>query len=357
MRKIRAPRKLTVCMLNYNGEQYLEESLASILAQREKFEEIILIDNASKDRSLEIVKNLSSSVKVIELNKNVGIAAGKNVGFKAAVCDRILFVDNDVSLNPECPDLLIQTLNDNPRAVIAMPRVLYAHDSNTIQYDGADIHFIGLMTLHNQNKTQDLSAKARKIGAVIGACFLIDHGKLGKGDPFDDTFFYAFDDLYFSVRTRSLGHEIFSVPSACCYHKEGTKGLSLRATGHYSSMRVYYTIRNRWQILLKTYQLRTLLTLSPMFFIYEMFQFVGVIKKRWFGEWFKAVTWILFHFTDIMRDRRIFQKSRTTPDREILQGGPIPFTHELTQTSIERTSIKCLNAIAVRYWNRASKFI
>jgi len=350
---------LTLCLVNYNGERYLEESLGSVFIQKEKFEEILLIDNASKDRSLEIVRDRFPTVKVIQLDKNRGPAAARNVGFKVASCDRILFMDNDVSLAPGCPDRLIQALNDNPHAAVAMPRVLYAHKKNIIQYDGADSHFLGLMTLHNVNQPLYASTDGtRKIGSLVTACFLVDRRKGGDSAPFDDTFFFNYEDHDFGLRIRSLGHEILSVPSACCYHREGTEGLSLREGGNYSKMRVFCLIRNRWQLILKNYEFKTLLLLSPIFFIYEIFQLVGVIKKGWFREWFKAFLWIVLHSVEILRKRRIIQRARKTPDHEILRDGPIPFrVKDLIKSPLERMGKNFMDRLAAVYWKRIERFI
>jgi len=220
---------LTLCLVNYNGERYLEESLESVFIQKEKFKEILLIDNASEDRGLEIVRDRFPTVKVIQLDKNCGPGVARNAGFKTASCDLILFMDNDVSLALDCPDRLIQALSDNHSAVVAMPRVLYAHKKNIIQYDGADSHFLGLMTLHNVNQLLGASTDVtRKIGSLVTACFLMDRNRWKGYEPFDDTFFMYFEDHDFGLRTRTLGYEILSVPSACCYHREGTEGLSLR---------------------------------------------------------------------------------------------------------------------------------
>jgi GT2 family glycosyltransferase len=112
---------LTLCLVNYNGERYLEESLKSVFIQKERFEEILLIDNTSEDRSLEIVRNQFPAVRVVQLDKNRGPAMARNIGFKVASCDLILFMDNDVSLARDYSDRLIQAWNDHPRAAVAMP--------------------------------------------------------------------------------------------------------------------------------------------------------------------------------------------------------------------------------------------
>ncbi len=176
---------LTACMVNYNGQHYLEDSLGAIATYKEKFNEILLIDNDSTDRSLEITRDRFPDVKVIQLDKNYGPGTARNVGFASASCDRILFVDNDAILAPNCIDRLMQALDDNPQAVVAMPCVLYAHDKHTIQYDGADNHFLGLMMLHNENQPVATSTtETRKISSVVNTCFLVDAKRWGSGRPY-----------------------------------------------------------------------------------------------------------------------------------------------------------------------------
>jgi hypothetical protein len=351
-------QNLTFCIVNYNGEKYLEETLCSILIQKKEFDEILLIDNASEDRSLEIIGERFHELKIIKLNKNLGPGTARNLGFEKASYDRILFLDNDVILSPGCPERLSQTLNENPFAAVAVPRVLYAKERKKIQYDGADSHYLGLMILNNTNQTTDRASNLiGKIDSLVTACFLLDRSGWQGSKPFDDTFFFNYEDHDFGLRTRIMGHEIVSVPSALCYHKEGTPGLSLREGGNYSKMRIFCLIRNRWQLILKNYQLKTLFLLLPTFFIYEIFQLAGVIKKGWFVEWLKASLWIIQNPVVIVQKRRIVQKSRKIPDREILKAGPIPFMNDLTKTYPERIAKNFLDLITNSYWNKIKRFI
>jgi hypothetical protein len=349
---------LTLCMINFNGERYLEESLRSVFIQKEKFKEILLIDNASEDRSLKIVKERFPTVRVIKLDENQGPGVARNVGYKSASCNLILFMDNDVMLTPDCTDRLIETLNDNPHAALVMPRVLYARDKNIIQYDGAYSHFLGLMILNNANKPLILSSiESKKLGSIVTACFLMDRSRWNGVEPFDESFYFNYEDHDFGFRTRTMGHEIVSAPSACCYHREGTKGLSFRSGGNYSRIRVFCLIRNRWQIILKNYSFKTLILLSPIFLVYELFQISVVIKKGWHVQWVKAFMWMLLHSPDILRKRQAIQKSRKTDDCDILRDGSIPFTHDLTKSTLERTGKNLLNFLASVYWNGIKRFI
>ena len=103
--------------MNYNGEHYLDHSLGSAMAQYEKFAEILLIDNASEDRSLEVMRTRFPSVPVISLEENRGPGAARNVGLRTAKSNRVLFIDHDVRLEGNCVDVLMKALDDIPQAV------------------------------------------------------------------------------------------------------------------------------------------------------------------------------------------------------------------------------------------------
>jgi GT2 family glycosyltransferase len=351
-------KKPSLCLINYNGERCLPDSLACAVAQREKFAEILVVDDASQDRSRAIVRESFPTVKLVALESNRGPAAARNAGFKAASGDRILFVDNDVSLGNDCVNRLMEALDDNPSAVAAMPSVLYAHEKDTVQYDGADNHFLGLMVLHHeQERFLPRAREVRKIGSLVTACVLVDRRKVPDPEPFDESFFIYFEDHDFGVRMRAMGHEILSVPAASCFHGEGTEGLSVRRTRKYSKRTVFFLIRNRWQFILKNYSLRSLLLLSPLFFIFEISQLIIAIKKGWLLEWGRAVAWMARHLAEILQKRRKIQSERKIPDRLLFCNGAIPFKKELSESPLERAAKGLLDKVAALYWRQVVRLI
>jgi GT2 family glycosyltransferase len=352
------PPKPSLCIVNFNGENYLEETLGAVSAQKERFREVLLVDNASKDRSLEIVKKQFPFVKVIRLAENRGPAVARNVAFESASSNWILFLDNDVRISSDCADLMLESLRESPRAVMAMPCVLYANSEEIVQYDGAEAHFLGLMSLQNEDRPlSSLPTGTRRIGSIVTACFLLDRARWGKDKPFDETFFIYLEDHDFALRGRALGHEILSVPRARVYHREGTKGLSLRGSGRYTDFRVFCLIRNRWLVILKNYSLRSILLLSPILAVYELCQIAVVIKKGWIRPWARAFVWTVRNWASMLRKRRNLQNKRHTPDRELLMGGPIPLREELTKSRFERLARSVLSGLCASYWKLIRRMV
>ena len=350
--------KPTLCMINYNGERYLPDSLRSAVAQADRFVEIMLIDNGSQDRSLEIVERDFPMVRIVRLPANRGAGAARNAGLREARSRLVLLVDNDVSLAPGCVDHLTRALDHHPDALIAAPAVLYAQRRDLIQFDGADNHFIGTMILHHQDlplAAADL--RVRHTNSVVTACFLIDRSRLPELEPFDEEFFYMLEDHDFGVRMRVFGYSIISVPEARCYHGEGTVGLSIRQIRKYSKTRVYYLIRNRWLFISKNYSIRSLVLLMPAFLIYEIAQLMVVIQKGWLGEWWRAVLWMIQNSPHVLEHRRKVQKERRTPDRILLTAGPIPFREEIAVGPVARTGRRLLDAVLGLYWKGIARLV
>jgi hypothetical protein len=341
----------TLCVINYNGASVLPDALSVACTLRDRFAEMLVIDNGSTDGSVDTVERDFPPFRVIRLGANLGAGGARNAGLSKAASDLILFIDNDVALTAVCVDELVASLSRHPRAALAAAAVVYAHQRDTIQYDGAECHFLGIQTLLDENRPLvEVERAVRKVGSIVTCCFLADRSRLPADVTFDEDYFYQLEDHDFGVRVRSRGSEILSVPTAICYHGKGTAGLSIRETGTYTSKRVYYLIRNRWLFVLKNFSLRTLLLLAPLFAFYECAQFAIVLKKRWLAEWWSAATWIVANLPQILSSRRQIQRSRRVADRDILKGGRIPFRRELTVSPLEDAAQRLLNAVASTYW-------
>lgn len=350
--------EISLCVINFDGESLLRDTLRAAERAVPPFREILLVDNASRDGSVSLVEREFPEVRVLALEENRGPGAARNAGFDAALCDLVLFVDNDVMLAPDCAARLARALENRDSAVIAMPRVLYRQAPEVIQYDGASSHFLGMMSLQNADMPlSDAPHEVRSIDSLVSACFLVQRSRWVGGPLFDDAFFIYHEDHDLGLRARLTGRSILAVPGAYCLHGEGTAGLSLRATGSYRPMRVLGNIRNRWLILLKNYELRTLLLLSPALLTYEVFQLAAVVRKRWHREWWQALTSVAGDWRNIRDKRRQVQGTRRVNDALVLQGGRIPFTAKLATGRGERLAQKTLDRLCTGYWNVVHRWL
>lgn len=102
--------KLSIIIPIYNSEKYLERTLNSVINQTYKNLEIILVDDFSQDSSFLICKNFAQDderIKVIHLEKNVGVSSARNIGLDNSSGKYIQFVDSDDYLEPNACERLV----------------------------------------------------------------------------------------------------------------------------------------------------------------------------------------------------------------------------------------------------------
>lgn len=93
--------KISIVIPLYNSEKYIEKCIRSIISQKYKNIEIIIVNDGSTDNSYKIAKKLESADNRIKLinKKNKGVSSARNIGIKKASGDYIIFVDSDDYLN------------------------------------------------------------------------------------------------------------------------------------------------------------------------------------------------------------------------------------------------------------------
>ena len=348
---------VSLCIINYNGERRLDPVLAAAGRSTLEFAEVLVVDDASTDGSVALLRERHPAVRVVALERNGGPGAVRNAGFRSADHDLILFIDNDVALEPGCAEALRAALAGED-VLVAQPRVLFADRPDTIQYDGADCHVLGLMMLrHHERQVAEVSAETAPTSSMVTCAFMVDRSRWRGGDPFDPTFIFNLEDHDFGTRSRIAGHTLLSVPGARCLHGDGTPGLSYRAGGVHTATRVYCLIRNRWRIVLQTYAARTIVLLAPSLAAYEVFQLVGAIRKGWLGPWVRAAGWMVANPGTTLRRRREVQATRRASDRELLREGPLPFTRGLLGGRLEGAARSWLERAAGAGWRAVRRFV
>ncbi len=100
-----------------------------------------------------------------------------------------------------------------------------------------------------------------------------------------------------------------------------------------------------------------MIVLSPILFAFECFQLAGAIKKGWVGQWLVAIRSILQDWKSIRVERSAVQAARRSRDRQVLTGGPIPFSGVLFQGGLETMAGHILDGAARAYWRFARGLI
>jgi GT2 family glycosyltransferase len=347
-------RRVSVGIVNYNGESYLPQTLRAVERLGPVVGEVLLVDSGSTDRGGAYVREHFPHVRVIELGANLGPGAARNRAIQEAVHDRLLLIDNDVEPLPGSIETLGTALDGHSNAILAMAAVLYAQAPDTVQYVGAVPHFLGTQTLlHPDTPAAQLNGGVRAVGTAITCCVMVDRARFADRRWFDERLFFFLEDHEFGLRASLQGYDCLTVPEARCLHRAGTIGVSIRETGRFTPIRIRYTIRNRWLTVLMLYQPGTLLRFAPVLAVFELMQLLGAIKKGWIGHWLWAAgsaARLLPHVLGVRRDMRASRRRR---DLELLRPGPFPFNPRWRPSRLERAGRRALDLFARLNWSVA----
>jgi len=280
-----SPSKLPFCSIlitHYNGKDLLKDCLGAlekINYPKDKFE-VILIDNASIDDSVEYVRKNFRWVKIFEMDKNYGFADGLNKGVKKANGEYIVILDNDTRVDEEwLMELVKVAKSDNDIAICGS----MAFDQALNAYTG-----FGSLNIFGVSKIETNVKKMKECFWVTGCSFLIKKNILNKLEYlFDPDFFAYFEETELCWRVRLLGYKIFYVPDSTLYHKGSTTAKKM------GNIRKFWHYRNKIWSYKKNLRtpLRQLL-LVPVFFITLFMIFRWSIT----GEWGYGVTVLKYIF-------------------------------------------------------------
>lgn len=215
--------KVSVILLNLNQPLLTIDCVKSLQRCLYPNIEIIVVDQASSDDSLELLSPLKN-IKLIASKTNLGFTGGNNLGMKEATGAYFLLLNNDTEVHPEFLEPLVAALEDDPSAGAACPLIRFYSNPEKIQYAGGPQN-IDLVFGQNSWRgwMSDYPGKfleTEPTTAAHGAAFMIKRSMTEKIGLLDDHFFIYFEELDWSLRITEAGYKILFVPSSEILHKE-----------------------------------------------------------------------------------------------------------------------------------------
>jgi GT2 family glycosyltransferase len=173
------------------------------------------------------------------------------------------------------------------------------------------VHVAGFATCRGLNAPANTHREAADVSAVSGAAFIIRRALMERLGGFDEGFFMYVEDTDLSWRAQLLGARCRYVPESIVAHQYR---LDLSAN------KTYFLERNRWQLLLKCYQARTLLCLLPALIFGEILAwgYAALRGPAHLRAKLRAVSWIWVHRSEIGAHRAAVQTNRRAGDEGLL---------------------------------------
>lgn len=243
--------RVSIVIPNWNGLQVLRPCLDSLASQTFRDCEVIVVDNASRDDSVAVLRASYPQVRLLVQRSNLGYAGGCNVGIRAALGEIVVLLNNDTEAEPTWLAELVAALDRHPEAGSAASRMmLYA--------DRGKVHSAG--DLYRRNGLPDSRGVWQPYGPpwdeeryVFGGCggaVAFRRAVLDEIGLFDERFFMYCEDVDLNWRAQLAGYRCIYAPTAVVYHH-------LSATGG-GTLASYYVGRNTLWVIARNYPPRLL---------------------------------------------------------------------------------------------------
>lgn len=317
-------KKITIIILNWNGWEDTIECLESLYQINYSNYNVILVDNASEDDSLEKIKEYcegkievksnffeynayNKPIKLIEItkeesenvikfnnipnylnsnekliliknDKNYGFAEGNNIGIKYVLehlnSDYILLLNNDTVVDKDFLYELIRVAENDPKIGVCGPKTFYYDyegEKNITNFEGGRINIYKGEAYHI---TGDISGNPKNVDYIEGSCFLIKREVLNKVGLMDKDYFLYWEETDWCFRIKKENYELKYVPKAKIWHK---------VNDNLNKTNVYYMARNRFLFMKKNSKNIQMTSFLLYFFFFKfwlrLFGYIFYYKK------------------------------------------------------------------------------
>ena len=233
---------VSIVIVNRDGLHHLKRLFGSIDAISKFYPnfEVIVVDNASSDGSVEFVKNIDEiRVVCIENNVNESFSHANNQALDVANGDYILFLNNDIKPLDGFLNFMMESMLSNENVGAVGARLFYpdcsssnlnADKSFSVQHNGIIFKesegFIRPFNRENGVEFVDSESDVRNVAAVTAACLLVNRNNFLSVGGFDEAFIYGYEDVDLCLKLYRQGFGILCDGRARLYHYEfGTQEL------------------------------------------------------------------------------------------------------------------------------------
>jgi GT2 family glycosyltransferase len=233
---------VSIVSVNYDQPIVTCEMLASLRKVTYPNFEILVVDNASPNKSPDIIKEMYPEIHLIISEKNLGFAGGNNIALTQAKGDYILLLNNDTEVKPDFLDSLVELMESDQKIGITSSKILYFYEDNIIQYAGIPpLNPITSRGGSDGDKEVDHGQynEVKETFYPHGACMMIRKSVLKEIGLLYEGYFLYYEEYDFAERVRKAGYKIYYQPNSCILHKESI------STGRNSPLKTYYLNRNR----------------------------------------------------------------------------------------------------------------
>ena len=308
---------VSILLVNYNGAALLPNCLSSLRKVRHPSHELVVVDNASQDNSLEVLRRFPE-VRVITSPENLGFAGGNNLGLPHCQGRLILLLNTDTLVEPPFLQTMVDYLDAHPETAVLQAKMFLGMEGRTLDTCGSFLTWLGFMYHYGLQKLDaPRYDRAYRIFSAKGACLLFRREIIERagGYLFNPDFFCFYEETDFCHRVWLSGAEVHFLGTARIRHLQGATSSSF---GSPFIWRLYF--RNQTYALLANLSPASLLLILPGYLVMLLATGCGGLLKPGSGlapAAFGAVLHSLKNLKKIAAQRSLVRTIRTISDVQL----------------------------------------
>ncbi len=241
------PVEFSAIVINYNGNEFLNTSIQSLIDAGIPNHAIIVVDNGSNDHSIQSLLEKFPTTQVIENGCNAGFSAAVNRGLSAVETPFTLLFNNDAILDKNSLPEFLKAFSADPKAAILGSKLL-----NT---DGSTQNSVANFPTLTREIIKDRSLKHRqydiptKVDSVIGACIALRMDSIKEIGLLDESYFFFLEETELCLRAIKWGYAVYHIPGAITTHIQGGTANKFRTASRIEFQRsklIYYRKTSGW---------------------------------------------------------------------------------------------------------------
>lgn len=297
---------VSVVVVNLNGDKVIERCLNHLLRQTYTHYEIIIVDNGSTDRSLEILNNYIGRARltVVSMPRNCGCAGGRNVGVRYAHGEIVAFMDNDGYPHEQWLQAIVEKFAQDETIGALASVVFFYNNKLVLNGAGGTINFQGYGGDYNFFEPYEFASLPNDVLYPMGCGMAVRRTTLNMIGLWDDALPNYYDDTELGIRTWKSGFRVAVAHSAWVDHQ-------FNYSSGFLTNKAYLNECGRIRLVLKYYPLGGFLQWlwMDMIHIFKNPILFGVYVKAWF--------WNIKNMFSALQIRLRFNQKLTALDRFI----------------------------------------
>lgn len=307
--------RLAIIIVNYNGGELLTECLAALTRQVRPPDRVVVVDNHSRDGSVEACRTAHPWAEFRVLPENVGFARANNIGVAAVPdCDWVALLNPDAFAQPGWTEALLRGTERFPEADSFASCMLVAADPRVVDGAGDAYRVDGLAWPRSQGgPATDLSREPHEVFSPSGGAALYRRRTYVEAGGLCERFFCYYEDVDLGFRLRAEGHACMFLPDAVVHH------VGSALTGKGSDFSVYYAHRNFVWTYVRNMPGRLFWIYLPAHLAANLASIVVFIRKGQGSTILRAKRDALWALPTTWRERRALGARRQVAPEALLQ--------------------------------------